>query len=263
LKLSVAVNSWDNVECLDLFVRSFQENTVGDVELCVALDGSPQESIDLVEAAGVKYVWDEHKGIGPSMNNALSLCTGEFVFWASDDYVLMPGWDQNVLKYLHPEHYFSVELVEPFPGSFPPAANFGTSPGVLDYKGLMDYFSNRHLLIQGYLGKIFGNGIFHLQRALDVGGFDLGYNFGGMNDIGFYYKLYRHYQDMIFFTPRDISVYHFSRATKKKHPDLVMTPPSVFLEKNGVSVDEAYRNIERRSLNRRSILESRGIFLEA
>ncbi len=262
MKLSVAVNSWDNVECLEIFLRSFKENTSGDVELRVALDGSPQESIDMLESNNITYVWDEHKGIGPSINNALGLCSGEYVFWASDDYVFMPGWDENVLKYLYPDHYISVDLVEPLKGSCLPMADFGPSPELLDYEGLMSYFATRHTIIKGRLGMVFGNGIFHLGRALSVGGFDSGYSFGGLNDIGFYYKLFRHYEDMIFFTPKDVSVYHFSRATKNKHPNLETTPPSVFEEKNGTDFSNAYKLIEARSKSMRQKLEDRGIVLE-
>ncbi len=257
-KLSVAVNTWDRPDCLELFLRSFFENTrdLNNVELCVALDGSPQESIDLVKDSGLSWIWNEHVGLSYSINQAFDLCSNPYVAWFSDDYILMPGWDEALQKYLHPDHFISVDTFESFNSPFP------AEPMDLNYESLMSYYPEVTSTLTGELGYTFGNGIFDRVKARNIGGFDEDLIEGSM-DGDFIYRMHKEYPELVFFRPGDITFYHFSKSTRKNHAELSDNDDdAVFLRKHGHERGGTlYGVIKKHCANKGYILEARGVVL--
>lgn len=262
-KISVAVNSWDCLDGLKLFVKSYIDNTFDkdNTELCIALDGSSEESIAFLEEfdsrKDLTWVWDEHKGLSHSLNNAFSLCNYEYTLWASDDYVFMPNWDKELRKYLHPEHFISIYTFEPHNSPFPSIEG-------LDYSKLMQYLSNTSSMLSGELGYTFGNGVFATDKMREVGGFDEHF-FEGSMDGDFIYRMHKAFPELIFFKPGDISFYHFSSSTRAKHPEVLDKAPSdidVFFNTHGHAPGRPlYEKIKIHCADKGHILESRGIIL--
>lgn len=262
-KLSVLVNSWNGLPLLETYIKSFQDHTPEDVELCIALDGCEDGSREFVEELEYKSVWNPHKGLSYSLNQAGDLATGEYYFWSSNDYVFSEGWYENLQKYLHPYNYITVDLIEPQErASFSPGGYFGSTPEEFDYEGFLECARNRPNTIKGRLGHAFGNGVFHSDRWKAVGGFDTRYDPYGTMDIDFIYAVFASHPDMIFFTPKDVSLYHFVRATIRDKTHIAIAGrPEMFQEKHGVGVGESYQIIERDSLSKASLLAERGVVL--
>ncbi len=262
-RISVAVNSWDCLEGLKLFVKSFIDNTYDkeNTELCVALDGSPRESRAFIDAMAadrnIKWSWSLHKGLSYSINKAFELCSNEYILWASDDYVFMPNWDKLLRKYLHPDHYVSIYTFEPHNSPFP-------SRRGLDYPALMSYLSSTEERLTGELGYAFGNGVFSADKVRSVGGFDTDFIDGSM-DGDFIYRMHKAFPELIFFKPADVSFYHFSSSTRARHPELkegCSNDDEVFLNKHGHSRGSPlYQAIKTHCLDKGHILESHGVIL--
>lgn len=259
-KLSIAVNTWDRTDCLELFLRSFFENThdLDSVELCVAFDGSPQESIDLVKDKDLAWVWNEHVGLSYSINQAFALCSNPYVAWFSDDYILMPGWDKALQKYLHPDHFISIYTFESFNSPFP------SEPAQLDYSALMAYFPKETVNLTGELGYAFGNGIFSRAKAASIGGFDTDLIEASM-DGDFIYRMHKEYPELVFFRPGDITLYHFSMSTRKNHKGLLeyqTNDDEVFLRNHGhVRGAPLYNVIKKHCADKGHVLERNGVLL--
>ncbi len=262
-KISVAVNSWDCLDALKLFVKSYLDNTDDkeNTELCIALDGSSHESITFLNQVSVDnnltWEWSEHSGISASINNAFALCSNEYTLWASDDYVFMPDWDKKLRKYLHPEHFIGIYTFEPHNSPFP-------SRGTLDYPKLVEYLANTHNMLSGELGYAFGNGVFATDKMRKIGGFDVNLIEGSM-DGDFIYRMHKAFPELIFFRPGDISFYHFSSSTRGNHPELLEScdnDTEVFFRTHGHDRGRPlYEKIKAHCKNKSHILESRGIVL--
>jgi len=262
-QISVAVNSWDCLDGLKLFVKSYLDNTVDqeNTELCIALDGSSQESIDFVTEVSVgrpiKWRWEPHAGLSYSLNMAFDLCSYEYVLWASDDYVFMPDWDRLLRRYLYPDHYVSIYTFEPHNSPFP-------SREGLDYPALMSYLASTKERLSGELGYAFGNGVFLASKMRAVGGFEVGLTEGSM-DGDFIYSMHKAFPELIFFRPGDVSFYHFSSSTRRRHSELlesVDNDTEVFERKHGHSRGRPlYVKIKEHCEGKGHILESRGIVL--
>jgi len=267
-QISVAVNSWDCLDALKLFVKSYLDNTYDkeNTELCIALDGSSQESIDFVTAVTadypIKWTWEPHAGLCSSINKAFDLCSNEYVVWASDDYVFMPDWDKLLRKYLHPDHFVSIYTFEPHNSPFP-------SRNGLDYPALMSYLATtKERLVGGEhtskLGYVFGNGVFTADKMRVIGGFDTDFMEGSM-DGDFIYSMHKAFPELIYFKPPDLSYYHFSSSTRGRHPELkekCSHDAEVFLRKHGHPAGSPlYHKIKKHCSTMGHILESRGIQL--
>ncbi len=267
-QISVAVNSWDCLDGLKLFVKSYLDNTRDkeNTELCIALDGSSQDSIDFVtdisSTSSITWVWKPHAGLCSSMNSAFDLCSNEYVVWASDDYVFMQDWDNLLRKYLHPDHFVSIYTFEPHNSPFPSRTG-------LDYSALMSYLSKtKEKLIGGEhsskLGYVFGNGAFSAKKMRTVGGFDVNFIEGSM-DGDFIYSMHKAFPELIYFKPPDVSYYHFSSSTRGQHPELkeeCAHDAEVFLRKHGHPAGSPlYHKIKEHCSTKGSILESRGVVL--
>lgn len=258
--LSVIVNSWNGLPYLETFVRSFKEHTPSEVELCVALDGCEDGSKEFIQDLGYKWVWNPHKGLSYSLNKAAEIATGEYYFWSSNDYVFSAGWYDRVQKYLHPYNYVTIDLIEPQENaSFEPGGYFGSCPEEFDYEGFLAYATIRPQIINDRPGFAFGNGVFHSDRWKAVGGFDTRYDPYGTMDIDFIYAVHVSDSNMVFFCPRDVSLYHFVRATIRDKTHIAIPGrPEMFQKKHGVDIGAAYRIVEKDSLKKRHLLIGRG-----
>jgi hypothetical protein len=257
--LSVLVNSWNGLSLLKTYLRSFKDHTPEEVELCIALDGCEDGSVEYVRDLGYKLAWNPHRGVSGSLNKAEELATGEYYFWSSNDYVFSEGWYQKLKKYMHPYNYISIDLIQPQEVSCPPGGYFGTTPEEFDYEGFLACAKERPNILKDKLGYAFGNGVFHSDRWRAVGGFDTKYDPYGTMDIDFLYSVCKSDPNMVFFCPHDISVYHFVRATIRDKVHIAIEGrPEMFERKHGVGTGDAYRIIEEDSLGKRDLLAERG-----
>ncbi|MCS6924694.1 MAG: glycosyltransferase [Candidatus Binatia bacterium] len=86
-KVSVIIPTYNRCELLREALASVCAQTYQDFELIVVDDGSHDETAAVVhEFAGVRYVWQPHRGVSAARNHGVTLSTGEWVaFLDSDD----------------------------------------------------------------------------------------------------------------------------------------------------------------------------------
>jgi alpha-1,3-rhamnosyltransferase len=96
-KISVLIPAYNHENYVEKTLRSFAEQDYGNVELIVINDGSQDATHQKIESvlaeiesmfSSVKYVNQKNQGVIKTLNKAVSLSTGEYIYLgASDDYL--------------------------------------------------------------------------------------------------------------------------------------------------------------------------------
>ena len=94
VKVSVIVPVYNTEQYLEKCLDSLVNQTLGDIEIIIVNDGSPDNSQAIVDKYKEKYpekiksIIQSNGGQSSARNNALQYATGEFImFVASDDYI--------------------------------------------------------------------------------------------------------------------------------------------------------------------------------
>lgn len=109
-KVSVVILNWNGEAMLRRFLPSvckFSEIEQGDVEICVADNGSTDSSLALLknEFPSIRQiVFDKNYGFAGGYNKALQLINAEYVVLLNSDVEVTPRWLQPMVKYMdtHP-----------------------------------------------------------------------------------------------------------------------------------------------------------------
>ncbi len=103
-KVSIVIPSYNHVDYVRSSIRSVLDQDYEDVELLVIDDGSTDGSRrvleELAEESGFKLILQEHRGLAPTLNRALSLIEGEFYSMLSSDDLLMPEKTRILVDFL-------------------------------------------------------------------------------------------------------------------------------------------------------------------
>ena len=94
-KVSVIIPVYNCSEYLDECFQSVENQTfsLSDMEIIVVNDGSTDNSLEIIQKYTQKHpdwvlVNQENSGLSKSRNNALDICTAEYItFLDSDDYI--------------------------------------------------------------------------------------------------------------------------------------------------------------------------------
>jgi glycosyltransferase involved in cell wall biosynthesis len=93
--VSVIIPAYNRGYCIERTIRSALDQTHRAIEVCVADDGSKDDTRAVVERLQredprVKYAYQQNRGVGAARNLALSIATGEFVAFLDSDDVWHP-----------------------------------------------------------------------------------------------------------------------------------------------------------------------------
>jgi len=82
----------NGAETLQLALDSVREQAyAGEVEHVVVDGGSTDGTLDILEAAGVRYVSEPDRGLSDAVNKGIRMARGEVVGWLNADDVYLPG----------------------------------------------------------------------------------------------------------------------------------------------------------------------------
>ncbi|MCE2616191.1 MAG: glycosyltransferase family 2 protein [Phocaeicola sp.] len=109
-KVSIVILNWNGEEMLRSFLPSVCKNSEveqGDVEICVADNGSTDGSLSMLEKefpSVRQIVFDKNYGFAEGYNKALQLINAEYVVLLNSDVEVTVGWLRPMVKYLdsHP-----------------------------------------------------------------------------------------------------------------------------------------------------------------
>lgn len=105
-RISVLIPTWNRERYLGRAIESVLEQSYRDFEIVVADDGSEDATAELVRRyAGVRYVYQPHRGIPAARNLALEAANGELIAWLDSDDLYAPAKLEKQAAYLdaHPE----------------------------------------------------------------------------------------------------------------------------------------------------------------
>lgn len=102
-KISVLISTWNNLPYLKASLESLKRHSVEDVEICVTIDGSKDQThnwlLDNCMEFNVKWIkLDKHVGSITGRRKAAQMASGKFVLLAEDALMYHPGWDTNLLE---------------------------------------------------------------------------------------------------------------------------------------------------------------------
>ncbi|MBY0548459.1 MAG: glycosyltransferase family 2 protein [Candidatus Obscuribacterales bacterium] len=112
--LSVIVPNYNDGDHIAFSLRAICEQSLPPNELIVVDDGSTDESIAIIRAVAEQYPFirllcnDQNRGIVYSANRAMKIVTGDYVYIASANDLVLPGFFEKSLDILskHPEAGF-------------------------------------------------------------------------------------------------------------------------------------------------------------
>lgn len=250
---SIIVPSMGREDLLETFIAGFVATGTRKYEVCFGLDPSAVSGGGEVEvnnsAMSVRTAVAPTLGMSAAMNRAFSLATQDWIIWLCDDMVPLPGWD--LFPPLHQDRILCFDLLEPLEGgSFPPAVMAGDNPENFEWwkavKAAQDRPGEKGLGTTP--GGFFGTAVFHRSRWVP---WETAVDPYTINDITWFRSLYDVHPDLVFGRMHSRCLYHFVRGSVRHRPDINAPDGEQwgrwFLEKYGVTIDQAYRAIDKRS----------------
>ena len=235
MKLSIVTASMGEVDLLRCFFDSFRRTTQGkDYQVCVGFDRDallvpqilPREWDQMVAGLNVDWTVAPRMGAMEATNAAFDLASNEWLVWVADDMVFLSCFDDLRIDgpdpFLNKNRMLAFELLEPYPGSFPPPVDAGTSPETFDlYRAEAAAFyrllqCEKRAIPKGF----FGSAVFHRSKFVpcptwesDAGA---AYSCG---DISWFTEIRAAHPDLAFGKMPGNCLYHFGRQTISRHPE--------------------------------------------
>jgi glycosyltransferase involved in cell wall biosynthesis len=118
LMLSVLIPSWNNLDYLQLCVRSLLENSQVPLQIIVHVNDGSDGSLAWVQGSGLLYTHTPlNVGICLAVNRAAMLASSEYIVYLNDDMYCLPGWDTALVRRIQmlPTSLFLISgtMVEP------------------------------------------------------------------------------------------------------------------------------------------------------
>jgi len=104
-KVSVYIPSYNSEKFIDEAIDSVLTQDFEDLEVCIAIDGSTDKTLDILERRynsnpRVRWISNPNGGIGFSSNSAISFSNGIYIAQLDSDDRLKPGSIKRLAKYL-------------------------------------------------------------------------------------------------------------------------------------------------------------------
>lgn len=241
MKFSIVIPTLNNINYLELCIKSIRKNSSYDHEIIIHNNGDEEP---------LKSFLDEHKvvcsktkynaGICEGVNKGAKLATTNYIVYAHDDFYFLPGWDtalKNEIEDLnHNYYYFSGTMVQNGQVNFDcgdTIENFDENK-LLKNNEIINYFD--------FQGSTWAPHIIHKDLWNKVGGFSEEFFPGTGSDPDLNMKLWNE-GVRIFKCLGSSKVYHFGSITIRKKDNtnfkknLGSKAKKLFLVKWGISID--------------------------
>jgi len=234
--LSVCITTHNNLEYLKLSIHSLKKHSSLDNQILIYADGCNDGTLNWLKTSNLPFSFNRYwEGIytGWNMTSGRAACPYMILF--SDDMVVSPDWDVNLLKWFEGQNWVVVpRLVEPDAGSYPPPFDCGRDPEGFDEAKFVEYAKS--ISSATLRGHTFGAYCMLTETFRSVGGFDTRFNPSGVGSLDLALKLRTRFPDIPFFEARNVIFYHFQSKARNKIPNReVLEEESVrkFIEKWG------------------------------
>jgi glycosyltransferase involved in cell wall biosynthesis len=129
-KITVVIPTFNCLRYLKLCISTMRDGARTNPDTLVVVDGSTDGTVEWLQEQRIPYLyrWEEKRppsekdgGTRPqlvgrcyqNLNIGGVLANSEVVFFANDDCVFAPGWDEGLLKHLTPQNMVVNQIVEP------------------------------------------------------------------------------------------------------------------------------------------------------
>lgn len=92
---SILIPTWNNLELLELCVRSIRQNSAFDHQIIVHVNDGSDGTLAWVREAGLEHTRSPaNVGICLAVNEAATLARHDYIVYLNDDMYCCPGWDR-------------------------------------------------------------------------------------------------------------------------------------------------------------------------
>ena len=210
---SIIIPTWNNLELLQLCVRSIQQNSAFTHQVIVHVNDGSDGTLNWVREQGLTHTASPGNiGICLAVNEAAMHATQDYILYLNDDMYCCPGWDTalaNKLKHLATDLFMlSGTMIEPRDTNNPcvVVGNYGTEANTFDEARLLADLPN--ISKQDWQGATWPPTLVSKRWWFKVGGYSSEFSPGMSSDNDFSMKLW-HAGCRIFLGVGNSFVYHF------------------------------------------------------
>jgi len=210
---SIIIPTWNNLELLQLCVRSIRQNSAFTHQVIVHVNDGSDGTLNWVREQGLTHTASpDNIGICLAVNEAAMHATQDYILYLNDDMYCCPGWDTaltNKLKQLDTDLFMlSGTMIEPRDTNNPcvVVGNYGTEANTFDEARLLADLPNVYK--QDWLGATWPPTLVSKRWWFKVGGYSSEFSPGMSSDNDFSMKLW-HAGCRIFLGVGNSFVYHF------------------------------------------------------
>jgi GT2 family glycosyltransferase len=220
--ISVIVPTWNNLEMLQLCVRSIRRHSQANVQIVVHVNERDDGTLDWVRQQGIAHSSTPgNVGVCTSLNLGFQQCRSDYIAYLNDDMYVLPGWETGLLERIRPfgseqPCYVSGTMVQAAPIS-PRAvtADYGAAPATFDEGRLLADFHQGRLAYPDWNGATWPPCCIHRKWWDRIGGYSEALSPGFYSDIDFSMKLWQA-GCRRFYGVGSSLVYHFSETTTSR-----------------------------------------------
>ncbi len=210
---SIIIPSWNNLELLQLCIRSIRENSAYPHQIIVHVNDGSDGSLAWVREHGITHTASPANiGICLAVNEAAMHAKMDYILYLNDDMYCCPGWDSalvNKLKGIDDDLFMlSGTMIEPVSTGNPcvTVKNYGSNPAEFREADLLANLPDHHR--SDWYGATWPPTLVHAKWWFKVGGYSSEFSPGMSSDNDFSMKLW-HAGCRIFLGVGDALVYHF------------------------------------------------------
>lgn len=220
-KFSILIPSWNNLEFLQLCIRSIQQHSAFKHQIIIHVNDGSDGTLAWVKEKGFDYTYSkENAGICYPLNYGRTLMKTDYLVYINDDMYMLPNWDAELwaeVQRQKDEFFFiSSTMIEPVDTANPCVI------GGKDFGKTVTEFKETQLLAEyaswpmaDWAGSTWPPNIIHKNLWDLVGGYSVEFSPGFYSDPDFSMKLWktgvRHFKGIA-----ASRVYHFGSKTTKK-----------------------------------------------
>ena len=248
-KFSIVIPSWNNLEYLQLCVKSILANSTFHNQIIIMVNEGKDGTLDWVRNnARLDYVYSEENiGICYGLNACRSLVKSEYFLYANDDMYMLPEWDEELYREIekigHRNFMLSSTMIEPNESGNPCVIvkDYGDNTKNFQEELILKEFAALHK--DDWTGSTWPPNVLHIDMYDLVGGMSTEFSPGMYSDPDLSMKLWnagvRHFRGI-----GNSRVYHFGRKSTKRVK--VNKGKDMFLQKWGISASNFTKYYLRR-----------------
>ncbi len=216
-RFSIMIPSWNNLEYLQLCIRSILTNSHHTHQIIVHINEGADGTLEWVKNQPyISYSYSkENIGVCYALNSCRTLASTDYLVYLNDDMYVCPDWDlplmEAIEKLSHNYFFFSstaIEINNRNPCTI--QKDYGHTPAQFDEAALLANF--RDLPMYDWQGATWPPNIVHKQVWDLVGGYSIEYSPGMYSDPDFSFKLWK-LGVRLFMGLEKSRVYHFGSVS--------------------------------------------------